>query len=202
MEVTQKKHGIILTYEGSFARAVAMGVIVRKPPTVWHILIPFVFILDFIRMNRETEIFTTNFLFTKKLALDAAFNISKGEHRQSILAQIENQTRDRLTAQKLYSWQIQQGQKAEVNLLIDHYSKLLSAEGDSYKSLVKSVYQTRDQLEAFLHQLTLAERKIDQAVIETLFETGEVKNSILTKHTVIDQMRTEGMNKLFLEARR
>ena len=65
VEDTQKKHGIIVAYEGSFARAVAMGVIVGKPPMAWHILIPYVFIFDFNRMKRETEIFTMNYLFTK-----------------------------------------------------------------------------------------------------------------------------------------
>lgn len=60
VESTQKKHGIIVACERSFARAVAVGVIAGKPPAAWHILIPFVFIFDFTRMNRETEIFTMN----------------------------------------------------------------------------------------------------------------------------------------------
>lgn len=197
----QTKYGIILSYEESFARAVALGVIVREPLTVWHFMIPFVFIFDFFRRKRDAEIFTKNFLFTKKLALDAAFDISKGEDRQSQLAKIESQTRDRLTSQKFYSWKIHQGQMKEVNLLVDHYSKLLEAEGDSYQSLVGNAYKTRENFEAFLRQLTSIEREIDQAVIGTLGETEEVWEPMLTKHTVIDEMRTRGVRKLFLQAR-
>ncbi|GAI64956.1 unnamed protein product, partial [marine sediment metagenome] len=58
-------YGVILSYEESFARVVTMGVIVREPLTVWHLLIPFVFIFDFLRMKSETEIFVRNFLFPK-----------------------------------------------------------------------------------------------------------------------------------------
>lgn len=197
----QTKHGIILSYEESFARAVATKMIIMKPLSVWHLLIPFVFAFDFFQRKRDTEIFTKNFLFTKKLALDAAVAINQGEDRQSQLAKIENETRDRLTLQKLYSWGIHQGQVKGVNLLIDHYSKLLEAEGDSYQSLVKNAYQTRDNYEAFLHQLTVIEKEIDRAVIGLLGEREEVWESMLIKQTVIDEMRTTGVSKFFLEAR-
>ena len=199
--VTLTKYGFILAYEESFARAVAMRMIMGRPLSAWHYLMPFVFVFDFLRRNRETEIFTKNFLFIKKLALDAAFAINKGEDRQSQLAKIENETRDRLTAQKLYSWGIHQGQMTEVNLLIDHYCKLLNAEGDSYQSLVKDTYKTQGNYQAFLYQLTSIEKEIDRAVIKTLGETEEVWQPMVAKQTVIDEMRTRGVRKLFLEAR-
>ena len=202
MEAIRKKHSIILSSEESFAKAVAMRMIMMKPLSAWHFLMPFVFVFDFLQRKRETEIFTKNFLFTKRLALDAAFEINKGEDRQSRLAKIEDEIRNRLTSQKLYSWGIHQKQMAEVNLLIDHYSKLLEADGDSYPSLVQNAYQTQDNFEAFLHQLTSAEKEIDRAVIKTLGETEEVWEPMLTKQRVIDEMRTRRVRKLFLEARR
>lgn len=197
----QTKYGVILSYEESFARAVAMRVIVRKPLTVWHLLVPFVFIFDFLRMKSETEIFARNFLFIKKLALDAAVGINKGEDRQSKLVEIENESRDRLVSQKLYSWRTHQGQMAEVNLLIDHYLKLLETEGNNYESLVKNAYKTRDQYKAFLHQLTSVEREIDRAVIVTLGETEEVWEPMLVKQTTIDEIRAKGISKVFLAGR-
>jgi len=197
----QTKYGVILSYEESFARVVAMGVIVREPLTVWHLLIPFVFIFDFLRMKSETEIFVRNFLFTKKLALDAAVDINKGQDRQSILTKIENETKDRLISQKLYSWRTHQGQMAEINLLIDHYSKLLGTEGNNYESLVNNAYKTQEQYEAFLHQLTSVEKEIDRAVMVTLGETEEVWEPMVLKQTTIDKIRAKGINKLFLEGR-
>ena len=94
VEADRQKYKAILTLEESFARAIAMGVQVRKPISVWHVLIPFIFVFDFMQMKAETETFTRNFLFIKKLALDAALDISKCGDRQSRLEQIENETRD------------------------------------------------------------------------------------------------------------
>jgi len=202
VEAIRKKHSIILSSEESFAKAVAMRMIMMKPLSAWHFLMPFVFVFDFLQRKRETEIFTRNFLFTKRLALDAAFEINKGEDRQSRLAKIEDEIRNRLTSQKLYSWGIHQKQMAEVNLLIDHYCKLLNTEGNSYQSLVKDAYKTQDNYQAFLYQLTSAEKEIDRAVIKTLGEAEEVWQPIVAKQTVIDEMRTRGVRKLFLEARR
>jgi len=199
--VMQTKYGIILSYEESFARAVATRMIIMKPLSVWHLLIPFVFAFDFFQRKRDIETFTKNFLFTKKLALDVALEINKGEDRQSQLAKIEDETRDRLISQKLYTWGIHQGQMRTIDLLIDHYAKLLEAEGNSYPALVKNTYKTQDSCQAFLHQLTSIEKEIDQAVIERLGETEEICKSMLAKQTIIDEMRTKGVSKFFLEAR-
>ena len=199
--VMQTKYGIILSYEEMFARAVATRMIIMKPLSVWHLLIPFVFAFDFFQRKKDTEIFARNFLFTKKLALDAAVAINQGEDRQRQLDRIESETRDRLISQKLYSWGIHQGQVKGVNLLINHYSKLLEVEGDNYQSLVKNAYQTQDNYEAFLHQLTAIEKEIDRAVIERLGETAVIVESMLTKQKLVDEMRTKGVSKFFLEAR-
>ena len=202
MGTNEKKYNAILAYETSFAKTVATDVILGKPLTVWHFLIPFMFVFNFLRMRSETELLTRNFLFIKKLALDAAFEMGKGEDKSSRLNWIDNEIRDWLTSKELYSEEIHQGQMAEVNLLIGHYYKLLQAEGDSYQSLVKNAYETREQFEAFSQQLTLVEREIDQGVIRGLSTTGEAWDSMLTKQAVISEMRTREVRRLFLETRR
>jgi len=191
------KYGIILSYEGSFASAVSTNMTMRKPLTAWHFLVPFIFVFDFIRMKGEAESFTKNYLSVKKLALDAAFDINRGEDRQHRIARIEDETRDKLISQKLYSWQAHHEQLTEVNLLVEHYGKLLEAEGDSYQSLVKSAYETRDSYESFLHQLTSVEREIDQAIIVTLGETEEIGEQMLMKHAVVDKIRAKETDKFF-----
>lgn len=193
----QTKYDIILSQEESFARVVAIKMIIMKPLTLWHYLMPFMFVFDFLRRKKETETFSKNFLFTKKLALDAADDINKGEDRQNRLAKIGDEIRDRLTAQKLYSLGIHQQQMAEVNLLIDHYCKLLKAEGDSYQSLVKNAYETLDNYQAFLKQLTSAEKAIDRAVFKTLGEKEEVWEQMVKKQTVISEMRAKRVDKIF-----
>lgn len=193
----QKKYNIILSYEESFARDVAVRLIIEEPLLVWHYLIPFMFVFELLKRKREARIFAMNFLFTKKLALDAADDINGSEEQQNRLSRIKDKTRDRLTSLKLYSWETHQKQMAEINLLIDHYLKLLITEGNSYESLVKNAYQTRDNYQSFLSQLTSAEKAIDQAVIKTLGETEEVWQLVLTKQTVIGEMRAKRVDRIF-----
>ena len=88
-----------------------------------------------------------------------------------------------------------------VNLLINHYSKLLEVEEDNYQSLVKNAYQTQDNYEAFLRELTAIEKEIDRAVIERLGETAVIVEPMLTKQKLVDELRTKGVSKFFLEAR-
>lgn len=195
--VMPKGYDLILSQEESFARGVALALIMRRPLSAWHYLIPFMFMLDFLARKRETEIFTKNFLFTKKLALDAAYQINKGEERQSILAKIEEEIKNWLTTQKIYSWKIHQGQITEINLLIDHYSKLLNAKGKSYDAMVKNAYQTRRAYEVFLHQLTSAEEEIDQAVLELLPEKEKAWRQMLDKQEVMEGARRKWVDRIF-----
>lgn len=199
MEDIQKKHDILLFYEETFARNLATGVIVRRPIILWHILIPFMFIFRILSMKRETETFAQNFLFIRKLALDAALNITKGEDRQARIARIEKETRDRLDSQKLYSTRLHRGQMTVVDLLIDFYSKLLNAEGSKYDALVKNAYHCRSNYEAFQKQLTLAEKEVDNAVLVVLGEAYGAWEEILTKQTVIDQLREKERDRIFSE---
>lgn len=195
--VMREKYDFILSQEESFARGVALALIMRRPLSVWHYLIPFMFMFDFFARKRETEIFAKNFLFTKKLALDAAYQINKGEERQNTLAKIEDEIKNWLTTQNVYSWRIHQGQMAEINLLIDHYSKLLNAEGKSYDALVKNAYQTRRDYEVFLQQLTSAEKEIDRAALELLPGKEKAWEQMLDKQGVMEGARTKWVDRIF-----
>ena len=93
------------------------------------------------------------------MALDAALDIMKeGQPRQDMIARIENKTSDILASDKrgVYSERIRRKQMHEINLLLDHYLKLLEAEGKSYDSLIKNAYQTQDNYRTFLQQLAAA----------------------------------------------
>ncbi len=198
-----KKYNLILSQEESFARAVASGFMVRRPLVLWHLLIPFMFVFHLITFKKEIENFAKNFLFTRKLALKAAQEITQGiskdEDKQNKMMQIADEIKDWLMSQKLYSTRLHHGQIAQVNLLIDHYSQLLNAEGDNYYSLVRNAYLTRSNYEAFQRQLTLTEKEIDTAVFVILGETNRVWEQILTKQRVIEELRTKETERIFFE---
>ncbi|HUT72765.1 MAG TPA: NF038143 family protein, partial [Desulfatiglandales bacterium] len=63
------KYDMILSAEGSFARTVALGVVVRRPLTAWHYLIPGMFLIDFLRRSAEIRKYSEHFLFPRRQAL-------------------------------------------------------------------------------------------------------------------------------------
>ena len=194
------KYDIIRSQERQLAKAVARRVVKMPDVTIWAFMMPFVFVFIFIRYKRANETFVLNFLFTKKLALDAARDIIKeGQSRQGVLAGIDDKTRDILTSDKMgiYSEKIRRQQMNEINLLLDHYLKLLDAQGNNYQSLVKNAYQARDNYEAFLHELTLMEKAVNRAAIQTVGATETAHELVSGMEKAAEIVRTEQAEKIF-----
>ena len=88
------------------ARWISASLIQSKPISVWEIMIPVIFILNFAKIKQSREVFVQNHLFTKNMALKAAFDMSKkGYARQDVMENIESQTRKTLSSvpENLYS---------------------------------------------------------------------------------------------------
>ena len=91
--VLDTKHENILANERSLAKTVANTVIEQPPLTAWEVLIPIVFLYNFLRFRRAREIFVLNFLFTKKLALEAAFDmVKRGGTKEEAIARVKEKT--------------------------------------------------------------------------------------------------------------
>ncbi len=189
----------IFSQERSLAKAVAKAVIGTNPLTAWDVMIPLVFLYNFLRFKRAREIFTTNFLFTKKLALEAAFDtITKNQSKQEAMARIKDKTGQVLASDKkgIYSIKIRQRQMKEIDLLIDHYWKLLNAEGKDYASMVRNAYRTREQYSAFLEQLKITEKEVNRAARQTL-KTTTALGIIAKMEETAEQIRMARVEKIF-----
>ena len=68
----------------------------------------------------------------------------------------------------IYSEEIRREQLKEIDLLLDHYCRLLNSEGDNYDSLAFNAYQTPDRLADFFEQLQEAEESVGRAAHNTL----------------------------------
>jgi hypothetical protein len=161
----------ILSYERSLAKTVANAVIGQNQVAVWDVLIPIVFLFNFLKFKRAREIFALNFLFTKKSALEAAFNmLKKGETKEEAIARVKEKTGEILASDQkgIYSSKIRQRQMREIDLLFDHYCKLLNAEGKDYATMVKNTYLDRKDYTAFVEQLELVEREVIRAATQTV----------------------------------
>jgi hypothetical protein len=167
----KKKYETILSHESAVARSVALAVIKPKPFSVWEVLIPIVFIFGYMKSKEEREVFAQNILFTKKMALQAAFDMhKKGQSREAVMTGIRSKTRDMIASipAGLYSEEIRREQLKEIDLLVDHYGRLLNSEGDKYDTLVFNAYQTPEKLADLFERLQEAEERVGRAARSTL----------------------------------
>jgi hypothetical protein len=197
MKDYNKNKALILDSEESFARAVALGVIVKRPLSPWHFLLPGMFLFDFLRRSSETRRYSDLFLFPRKLALNGALGILKGEDRKKILSQIEDNVKRWLVSLNLYSERLQRKHMDVIDLLMDHYSRLLHAEGNEYPDLIRYAYPARESYETYLHRLSAAEQEVDHAIIEIRGETMEIMERLRMEQVQVAELRTKEVNRVF-----
>jgi hypothetical protein len=167
----KKKHDIILNRETNHARLVALKAIKPKPFSVWEVLIPILFIFGYLKSKEQREVFAQNLLFTKKLALESAYDMMKNDHsRESAVDRILKKTDDLLAALpgNVYSETIRREQLKEIDLLIDHYCRLFDGDGKDFSALVISAYRKREAYADFQEKLTRAEKNVTEAARQTL----------------------------------
>jgi hypothetical protein len=196
----KKKYDFVYNHERLVGSAVALRVVESKPIGVWEFLIPIVFILHFMHNRQSRETFIQNYLFTKRHALDAAFKmLKKGSSREDVKAGFENKTRALLTAhetQRIYSDTIRQQQIREVDLLIEHYGRLLNAEGDDYDDLARNAYGNRQNYLIFHERLTLIEKKVSDAARQTLGSKADAE-ALLRIENATENIRQSRIAKIF-----
>ena len=194
-----KNFKIISERERSMAQGLAVSLIRPKPLTVWEIMIPVIFILNYVKLKHSREIFTQNQMFTKKMALEAALDMKKKQmSKAAVMGQIQSKTKELVSTVPggIYSDDIRQQQLKEIDLLIDHYLKLLNAEGRDYASLVTSAYSSAAEYNLFFDQLKMAETEVMEAARRTLGGQTDVATAEKIE-SITENMRAAEVNKIF-----
>ena len=191
------RYHMIVAAEEQFAREVTLGVIVQRPMTVWHYIIPGMFIIDFLRRGSAISQYTKHFMFPRKLALDAARALMEGQDKTSVTSQIENDISTWLNSLNLYSQELLHAQAVVVDLLMDHYLKLLRTDGDTYLFLLKNAYRNREDFKALIDELTSAEEEVDGKIIEKLGKNKSLKEKLLAEQQQVAKRRQKIMDEIF-----
>jgi ABC-type transporter lipoprotein component MlaA len=76
-----------------------------------------------------------------------------------------------------------------VTQLMDHYTRLLQTEGDTYYDLVRNAYMSQRDYQVFLSQLKAFEQEVDRAIIERLGETEKLREKLLAEEEQLERMR-------------
>jgi hypothetical protein len=191
------KYEIILNAEQQFAREVTIGVLYLRPLSVWHYLIPGMFIIDFLRRTSAIRKYGETFMFPRKRALQAARDLAAGKTRTAIGPQLETEIKSWLAAHHLDSPDLFKAQKETVDLLIDHYVKLLQAEGESYYDLIQNCYSARESFEAHVREMTAAENEIDRAILARVGDKPAVKEKLELEARQVENRRRKIMEDIF-----
>jgi hypothetical protein len=192
-----EKYKMILTAEEKMAREVTLGVIVTRPLTVWHYLIPGMFIIDFLRRGSALRKYTEAFMFPRKLAIDAAQAFMQDEEKATVFSHVENETYSWLNSLELYTPELQQAQLAVIKLLIDHYTKLLKEDGYSVYALIRKAYENRLSFQGFIDELTAAEAVVDRTLIAKMGETEKLKAKITAEQEQLKERREKIIEEVF-----
>jgi len=191
------KSELILSAEAQFSREVTLGVIYQLPLPIWYSLIPGMFIFDFLRRNTLISRYTKYFLFPRKLALNAAQSILNGEKQSLINDRIQTEIKNWWSSQNLSSQELVNAQERAVNLLIDHYTKLLKAEGTSFDELIENAYKTRKALKAHLDSLEAVETQIDKSIITLRATDDKVKERLKIEAQQVKLRRSKIVENIF-----
>jgi hypothetical protein len=170
------KYKWIVAHDRAWAGSLAASIRKPKQISVWEVLMPVLLIFNYASAKVTRETFMQNILFTKQMALDAARDmVRKRVGRDEVMLPIKEKTRDLLSTveEGVYSEAIRQKQLEEIDLLIDHYCKLLNADGNDFVTLVRGAYPDRGDYLDFLGRLKKAETRVHEASLETVGSRGD-----------------------------
>jgi len=191
------KFDVISNAEQQFAREVTLGVLYLRPLSAWHYLIPGMFIFDFLRRSRAIRKYTETFMFPRALALQAARDLAAGKTRTMVDPQLESEIKNWLAALRLDSSDLVRAQKKAVDLLADHYARLLQAEGENYYDLIQNAYAAREAFEAHLRDITAAENEVDRAILAGVGDTLAVKGKLELEARQVESRRQKILEDIF-----
>ena len=166
-EQLNHNYNLILQKEQKFSKSVAFESLEKPQITVWMIIAPLYLIYWMHRARKYKqgiEAFSENFLLSKKWALEGAYEMADmGVSRQVMMKRYEEQA-DRFGNTE----ELRRLQAREIQLLLKHYHRMLTAPGKTYAELLRNAYGTRQKYEDFIKELQEAEKAISQKAINSM----------------------------------
>ena len=141
----------------------------QKVKLDWKALLLPLYLLDVFHYRHRLRTLRKNLLFTKRLAFEAAKNITSGQEQGWQIRRIEIKTQDTLDKDKKghYTEKIRRKQLNEIEPLITHYLELINTGKSRYPEMIKTVYPSRGNYLTFMSNLQKLEEEVIQAAIAT-----------------------------------
>lgn len=187
------RYETIIAGERAFARRVALAVIVTRETSAAHFVIPFMFIFDFIARTRAIRKYSHRYLQPRRLALDAANAIVAGSDREETVARIKTGLVAEQALHDPESELLLEHRMQVIRLLVENYVRLLQTEGKDYNSMIRHAYPDRDGYEAFLTQLTSAEKSADLLMAEISKVLDVSRGELEAEHRHLEMQREKDL---------
>lgn len=185
-----QKRDLILQRELAFADAIGRVVLEKPRVSFWMVLIPILFVYFIYRMQAykgaRTK-FNDEFMVTRRRAMDAALAAVESRTSPDIAGVVRASTLPEVLHAPYAAW---------VSALVDHYTVLLAAEGDSFEGLVRATYRNRGDYLFALNGLTTVERDF-YAALKPHLDTEGATDIIATLEAQSQQQRREIAEQIF-----
>lgn len=191
------KYEIITSAEKQFAREVTFGVLYQKPLSSWHYFIPGMFLIDFLRRGSAIRRYTETFMFPRELALRAAHDLLGGHESTAIVERNQAEIYNWLDSHHLFSPELARAQKAVVDVLAEHYTRLLQAHGDSYDDLIEAAYTSRHDFQDYIHQISAAEKEVDRVILAMVEDNQKLKEKLQLEEQQLAERRTRILEAIY-----
>lgn len=186
-----RKVELILSQEGSFANALGAAVFDKPRVSYWMILVPILF-LHFIyqmqKYKRGRAKFVDDFMITRRGALQAAYDAAAAGKRPDT---------GPLVRQAGVSENLKKPYAEWVDVLAGHYADLLAGGGDSFDSLVRSVYRNRTDYLLALNRLNTVEEAFYAALKPHMAATEGAADIIAKIESHARHLRRESAQRIF-----
>jgi len=191
------KYATIRSADVKFTREVALAVYGKRSVPVWYFYVPFMFLLEAIRKGSFIRTFLQASTLPQELAINAALELNRGEDKVTLLLRIEEPIRKWLSDLGIDTPGLFQKQMEEIGLQLEHYSRLLKADGDTYHALVKGAYTNREQYEVFLSQLHSVGRDACREVVAILGDNKELAKRVQLTQQQSEKLREQEASGIF-----
>jgi multidrug resistance efflux pump len=123
------------------------------------------------------------------IQLKAAHDLLNGHESTSIDEKNQAEIYNWLDSHHLLSPELSRAQKTVVDVLAEHYTKLLQADGDSYDDLIEAAYTSRHDFQDFIHQIHTAEKEVDRAILTLVGDNQKLKEKLQLEEQQVAERR-------------
>lgn len=191
------KYQIISSAEEQFAREVTLGVMIQRPLPALLYIIPGMFFIEYLRRTTAIRRYTETFMFPRKLALQAARDLLNGYEGSSVEMRIETEIKAWLESHHLFHPELFQAQKAAVQVLIEHYTRLLQSDGESYSDLIEGAYKSRSDFKDHINEIAAAEKEVDRAILAVRVDSEQLKKKMELEERQVAERRAKILDSVY-----